>query len=183
MQSLSGTRVRLRAIEPVDEDILFHWENDVSNWQVSNTFKPFSRQVLRKYLDQAHLDLFEAKQLRLVIETLAEGKPVGMIDLFDFDPFHQRAGIGILIGDPEERRKGYALDALETLINYVFRILMLKQVYCSIDESNEKSLGLFQKAGFRITGKKEQWNRVQEGWSHEWFLQLIYEEWNPSSGN
>lgn len=172
--------MRLRAIEPLDEDILYQWENDQKIWQVSNTLTPFSRHILRQYLAQAHLDIFEAKQLRLVIEVTGTGKPVGLIDLFDFDPQNQRAGIGILIGDTAEWGKGYAKDAIRILLKYVFTVLLLNQVYCSIDESNTVSLNLFKNSGFRITGIKEKWNRGLSGWSNEWFLQITSEDWSAS---
>lgn len=183
MNPLPGARIRLRAIEPGDEDLLFLWENDQRIWQVSNTLAPFSRQILRQYLEQAHLDIFQAKQLRLVIETIEPCKPVGLIDLFDFDPHHQRAGIGILIGDPAERGKGYAREAINTLLEYVFAILLLNQVYCSIDESNTISINLFQNAGFRVTGVKEKWNRSISGWSNELFLQMTVEDWSEIERN
>ncbi len=177
MDTLKGTRIRLRAIEPSDEDILFKWENDQSVWQVSNTLAPFSREILRQYLSQAHLDIFQSRQLRMVIESLTDNVPVGLIDLFDFDPHHQRAGMGILIGETSERGKGYAKDSLHTLLNYVFTVLLLNQVYCSIDESNIASLSLFKNAGFRITGIKEKWNRSFNGWTNEWFLQMTSDDW------
>jgi diamine N-acetyltransferase len=177
MNHLEGRLVRLRAIEPEDENILYQWENDPQSWRVSNTLAPFSRLVLRQYLAEARLDIFEAKQLRLVIEINEASKSIGLIDLFDFDPFHQRAGVGILIGDKAERGKGYAADALSVLIDYCFSYLMLNQIYCSISESNAVSLHLFQKAGFRITGKKEKWNRGFAGFTDEWFLQILREDW------
>ena len=42
----------------------------------------------------------------LMIDHIPDGKTVGTIDIFDFDPFHNRAGIGILIADEEYRTKG-----------------------------------------------------------------------------
>lgn len=183
MEPLQGTRIILRAIEPEDEDILYKWENDQKIWQVSNTLTPFSKHILRQYLDQAHLDIFQVKQLRLVIESIESDKPVGMIDLFDFDPHHQRAGIGILIGESAEWGKGYAKDAIKVLLKYVFTVLLLNQVYCSIDESNTGSLNLFKNAGFRITGIKEKWNRCFTGWSNEWFLQITVDDWSAIERN
>ena len=183
MEALKGKLVKLRALEPEDEGILLRWENDPAIWQVSNTFSPFSRHILRQYLAQAHLDIFQAKQLRLVIEIQETLQPVGMIDVFDYDPFHQRAGIGILISEPDQRNKGYAGDALATLLHYAFTVLLLNQVYCSIDEINTISLRLFQKAGFRITGNKEAWNRGKDGYSNEWFLQITYKDWSVRAEN
>jgi diamine N-acetyltransferase len=177
MESLSGKKVRLRAIEPGDEELLYRWENDQRFWQVSNTLTPFSRHVLKLYLEQSHLDIFQAKQLRLVIETLDDPRAVGLIDLFDFDPHHQRAGIGILIGEKPEWGKGYATESLQLLLRYAFSTLLLNQVFCSIDESNTVSLTLFKNAGFRVTGIKEKWNRTAAGWANEWFLQMTAGDW------
>jgi diamine N-acetyltransferase len=183
MDSLKGKRIRLRAIEPTDEELLYRWENDPKIWQVSNTLSPFSHYVLRQYLEQAHLDIFQAKQLRLVIESSDGDKPVGLIDLFDFDPQHQRAGIGILIGESAEWGKGYAKESLGILLKYAFTVLLLNQVYCSIDEYNTASLNLFKNAGFRVTGKKEKWNRTLSGWSDEWFLQITADDWSVIDRN
>ncbi|MDD4645400.1 MAG: GNAT family protein [Bacteroidales bacterium] len=177
MEPLKGNLVRLRAIEPGDEDLLYKWENDQKIWQVSNTLTPFSRQVLHQYLEQAHLDIFQARQLRMVIEVIESEKPVGLIDLFDFDAFHQRAGLGILIGETADRGKGFAKDAIKTTLVYAFTVLLLNQVYSSIDESNPVSLNLFKATGFRVTGNKEKWNRSSSGWTDEWFLQITSDEW------
>jgi RimJ/RimL family protein N-acetyltransferase len=59
-------------------------------------------------------------------------------------------------------------------------VLLLNQVYCSIDESNAASMHLFRNAGFRVTGIREKWNRIPGGWSNEWFLQITAEDWLES---
>ncbi|MGB9745366.1 MAG: GNAT family N-acetyltransferase [Bacteroidales bacterium] len=170
---LANDVIRLRAPEPSDLDILYLWENNPSTWKVSNTIVPVSKYILKQFIDNASKDLFEVHQLRLIIETTKEKKPVGTVELYDFDPFHLRAGIGILIGDLSERRKGYAENALRVLIAYVFDILCLHQIYCNIALSNESSLKLFTKAGFSIVGIRKEWNRNADGWEDEYFLQLI----------
>src|SRR6187551_2114251 len=119
---LQGQHIFLRAIEPSDIDALYEWENDAENWKVSSTQAPYSRFVLEQYIASAHQDIYSVKQLRLIICD-ANNKPVGCIDLFDFEPNHLRAGIGVLIADKTERRKGYASEALELLIEYCFLTL------------------------------------------------------------
>ena len=95
MNKLEGNLVKLRALEPEDLDFLYHIENDESYWEVSDTLKPYSRFVLKQYLEDSRLDIFETKQIRFIIEN--NNTPVGTIDLFDFNPQHLRAGIGVLI--------------------------------------------------------------------------------------
>jgi diamine N-acetyltransferase len=169
---LKGQHILLRALEPEDIDVLYAWENDPENWGVSNTQTPFSRFVLEQYITTSHVDIYSAKQLRLVICD-TDGKAVGTIDLFDFDPNHLRAGVGILIADKTDRRKGFASEALELLKSYCFEILNLHQIYCNITTDNESSILLFQKHGFQITGIKKQWIRTESGFKDELLLQLI----------
>ncbi len=175
MDILTGNRIKLRALEPSDIELLYLWENNSDIWPVSNTLVPFSRFILEKYIAESHMDIFQAKQLRLMIDNIAGPgvETVGAIDLFDFDPMHERAGIGILISDRKYMNRGYASDALELLINYSFTVLQLHQLYCNIDDDNKVSIKLFEKFGFRITGEKEDWNRTPGGWKNVYMLQLI----------
>ena len=175
--TLENQLVKLRAPEPTDVDLLYAWENNMEIWTASNTVTPFSRYVLKKYLETSHLDIYETKQLRLVIEAKTQSSlmlvPVGLIDLFDFDPFHQRAGIGILIANKEYRQKGYATEALNLLIKYSFETLQIHQLYCNISTDNQPSLQLFKNAGFTPVGIKKEWIKKVDGWSDEVMLQLL----------
>lgn len=179
MKILKKNNISLRPVEPEDLEILYKWENDTDIWHISNTITPFSKFVLKQYLETSHLDIYETKQFRFIIDL--EEKPytflpVGTVDLFDFDPFHSRLGVGILIKEDQHRQKGYASTALEILINYAFATLLVHQLYCNIDTDNEISLNLFKKFNFKITGEKLDWCKTANGWKNEYLLQLI----NPS---
>ena len=173
---LTGPNLRLRAIEPGDLDTLYDWENDTSVWKVSNTLTPFSRFQLEEYVLNAQNDIFAVRQLRLMIDLLqsADGivKSVGSVDLFDFDPFHFRAGVGIMIME-ESREKGFAREAMQILIPYAFNTLRLHQLYCNISPENLPSLHLFEKLGFERCGIKRDWVNEAGQWKDEWMFQLI----------
>ena len=84
MVTLQGTSVYLRALEPEDLDFVYQIENDESIWEISSTQTPYSRFLVRQYLENAHQDIYEAKQLRLVICLNDTFEAVGLIDLFEF---------------------------------------------------------------------------------------------------
>ena len=168
---LKGENIQLRALEPSDLDTLYLWENDINIWKVSQTITPFSKHVLSQYLANAHQDIFTARQLRLII--VKESRSIGTIDLFDFEPVHKRAGVGILIADQGDRQKGYAKEALELLINYAFKQLQLKQIYCNISSINKASINLFSGLDFMLVGVKKDWNKTQEGWEDELLFQRL----------
>ncbi|NBC82043.1 MAG: GNAT family N-acetyltransferase [Bacteroidetes bacterium] len=167
--------IRIRALEPEDIDRLYQWENDTNIWQVSNTLTPFSRHVITQYVQNAHLDIYQTRQLRLMIDLHSEEKTetIGAIDLFDFDPFHNRAGVGILIKNSDHRNKGFASEALSLFINYAFHTLQLHQLYCNIDETNDASMRLFEKHNFERIGKKRDWIKTNNGYIDEYIYQLI----------
>ena len=171
---LEGAYISLRALEPEDLDFLFRIENNTHFWEVSHTQTPFSKHLLKQYLENAHLDIYESKQLRLMIVEKETEERVGMIDLFDFNPQHQRAGVGILI-DTHFQGKSYAFDALNVLTYYSFKHLHLHQLYANITPDNTKSIGLFEKCGFKLIGEKKDWLLVEGTYKSELLYQLIDE--------
>ena len=170
---LQNDGIKLRALEPEDIDLIYKWENNTEIWNVSNTLVPFSRFVISQYIENSARDIYENKQLRLVIESLEKQDAVGAIDIFDFDPFHRRAGIGILIADEKDRQQGYASAALDSMIEFGFNDLGLKQFYCNISVDNQDSLNLFRGRGFMDCGMKRCWTKVGTKWVDEIMLQLI----------
>lgn len=169
---LKNELVALRALEPSDIDLLYEWENCEENWTVSNTIAPFSRHVLSAYIQNSDRDIYETRQLRMIIDNL-EGKSVGAIDLFDFDPFHLRAGLGILVHGEENRSRGYATAALQLMVRYCFVKLGLRQIYANILANNTISMKLFTGAGFEVAGVKKDWIREGDQWLDEYLLQLL----------
>ncbi|NDV44024.1 GNAT family N-acetyltransferase [Flagellimonas sediminis] len=172
MLKLRGDKVVLRALEPSDLDFLYQLENDTSIWEISGTLKPYSKKVLQLYLENAHRDIYEVKQLRLCVCDL-EGECIGLIDLFDFDPKNQRAGIGIVIAHPEDRNKGVGAEALSLLCKYAFSVLDLHQLFVNILENNQSSIHLFEKMGFERIGVKKEWIRTSSGFKNEIMFQKI----------
>ena len=172
MKALTGKKIHLRALEPEDLDFLYTIENNESFWEVSSTQTPFSRFVLEQYIVNSHQDIFEAKQLRLIIVDNISNIRVGMIDLFEFNPLHKRAGIGILIVESEQH-KGFASEAIELLINYSFNQLNLHQLFANITADNTKSLELFKKLNFKNIGIKKEWIYSKGAFKDEVLFQLI----------
>ncbi len=171
---MKSENLQLRALEPLDIDLLYAWENNTDIWHLSNTITPFSRFALEQYVLNSGDDIFANKQLRLMID-LHKADPIrtiGCVDMFDFDPVNMRAGIGIMIIEPE-RGKGYAGESLDLILDYAFNLLRLHQLYSNVIASNTASLELFKKKQFSVIGVKKEWLRTSETWSDEYMLQLI----------
>ena len=169
---LSSKNISLRALEPTDLDFLYALENDASIWEVSNSVAPYSKFILQKYLENAAADIYETRQLRFVIEAHEHGA-VGAIDLFDFEPMHLRAGVGISVLAGFRQQK-FASQALELLKTYAQNLLNLHQLYASIPADNFASLQLFRKAGFTECGTRKDWLKTAQGWKNVIEFQLLF---------
>ena len=171
---LVKNNISLRSPELEDVDFLFQMENNQQLWYLSNTLTPFSRFDLEQFVMLSDKDIFAIKQARFIIEKEKDnGKiQVGAVDLFDFEPQHKRAGLGIMLIE-EERNKGIAGIAIDLIVEYSFSILGLHQLYCNIEEENTASFGLFQKKGFVLAGIKKEWNLRNGEWRDEHLLQLL----------
>ena len=102
-------------------------------------------------------------------------RTIGTLDLFEYDPLHGRAGLGILIYDRDDRCRGYAADAVERLCRYARERLRMHQLWCNVGADNTASLGLFRKLGFREVGTKRDWLWTPDGYRDEVMLQKILE--------
>ncbi len=172
---LQDDRIRLRAMEPEDLEAMYRWENDTSLWHLGDTTRPFSHEALRAFIEGASLDLYAARQVRLMIALISSGETIGCADLFAFDPFNRRAGVGILIYAPSQRRRGYASAALRLMAEYAFGHLDMRQLWADVPVSNTASLRLFEGAGFSNTAVKKRWVRTADGNDYEdvCFMQLF----------
>ncbi len=164
--------IYLRALEPEDVDVLYRWENDTRHWKYGATINPYSKFSLKQYIAEARDDIHQTRQLRMIVVENASKKAVGTIDLYDFDFFHQRAGIGILI-DEDYREKGYALQTLNCIERYAFHHLKLHQLYAFVPARNLPSAVLFEKAGFEKTAVLRDWISINKSFGDVMVMQKI----------
>ena len=89
--------IRLRALEPEDVNILYKWENDTEIWKVSNTVAPFSKHMLRQFIENQQRDIYETRQMRQIIESKAVQLPGGGRHS-DLRPARPEAGLRLSCG-------------------------------------------------------------------------------------
>ena len=175
MDYLTSDVIQLRALEPEDLPLLYKWENNTQWWEDGNTLTPYSSYILREYIVNSDKSIYETKQLRLMISLASTADTVGMIDLYDFDPHHSRAGVGIMI-DPSFQQKGYAAEALRLLTEYAFNFFSVNQLYAHITTENTASIKLFEATGFVQAGVLKQWIKGKKSYKDIFVYQKINQE-------
>lgn len=172
MALLENETVRLRALEPEDLELLYRWENNPELWKLGSTLSPYSRYILKEYIRESHRDIYDTKQLRFMIELCQSGAAIGTIDLYDFEPHHRRAAVGILLDQPYQGN-GFAAQAMSALMDYAFSFLKLHQLYVHIPIDNEPSKTLFARCGFVLSGIMKEWVITEKGFTDVMIMQKV----------
>ncbi|MCT4624234.1 MAG: GNAT family N-acetyltransferase [Schleiferiaceae bacterium] len=173
MSLLQGEKVKLRALEPLDIPLLLAVENNTELWFVSESNLPLSKAILENYVENATQDIFEARQFRFVIDL--EETPVGLIDVFDFDPVSLKAGVGIVVL-PQFRGKGIAKEAIHLLQNTAMQAWQIHQLYAHISEENIPSIRAFESCRFQKVGFLKDWKKWNGKYVNMHVLQWFSEQ-------
>jgi len=156
---LSNQKITLRAVEPQDLEFLYQCENDMPLWAYGTNKEPISYFALKEYINSCGKGIYESKQLRLMIVLNENGATIGAVDLYDFDYFNSRAGIGIYIAQ-ESQNQGIGTETLQLLTEYAFNFLNIHQLYAFVSADNKKSAKTFVKAGFTLTATLNEWQKI-----------------------
>ncbi len=85
---------------------------------------------------------------RFVIIRKKDNVPVGVITFFNLNTLNRSTELGLLI-DPEERKKGHALEAVRLLTGYLIKARDINKVYAQTSILNKGAVALLEKAKFK----------------------------------
>lgn len=161
--------ISLRAMEPEDLDMLYKVENDPAVWNIGTTSVPYSRYLLHDYIANTTNDIYADGQVRMIIEK-ADHQAVGIVDIVNFNPAHNRAELSIVIRN-EFRKQGYATSAIKEVLSYALGILHLHQLYAIVEKDNTVSHKLFKSLGFDTTTILKDWLYDGREYHDVWIMQ------------
>ena len=90
--------------------------------------------------------------MNLMIYT-KDDKPIGTIQLYDFNELNRCCKLGIRIGEREFWGKGYGEDAIRALIKFAFYKLDIYRVSLKLYEYNKRASRCYLKCGFKYEGR------------------------------
>ncbi len=84
--------------------------------------------------------------------TVPGGRPIGLMAFLDHDRTQKKAELRKLIGDPQERGKGYGKHATALWIGYGISCLGLRKIYLNTLETDLRNIRLNEDLGFKVEG-------------------------------
>lgn len=174
---IEGDLVRLRAIEPEDAARMKEWMNDrqVTRYLGSGLY-PTSLAEERRWAEEAARGNSFA-DVRLAIETKAEGLHIGNCGLHQGSPEHRKARLGIVIGEKAYWGKGYGSDAVRCLLRLAFERMNLHRVELTVLDFNERARACYRKCGFVEEGRMRRDRFVDGRYVDLIVMGILREEW------
>lgn len=156
-----GTKCHLRHVRPGDAESFYRWycngqvQQHLANawWNPAIDFETYRQYRFALYLEPS------AFSGVLVICTTNDD-PIGLVNYFDVDDVNNLCEVGIIIGEIELWRQGYALESLRLFLDFLAVDLGIKTVRARILPENIASQHLFSKAGFVQTGTSREQDYV-----------------------
>lgn len=148
-----GAKSYLRRVCSEDADHFFRWYCDgrIQKHLANPWWNPrIDFDAYRLFRFSLYLEPSETSGV-LTICAMA-GDPIGLVNYFDIDDRNKVCEVGIIIGEVQLWRRGYALEALRLLIDFLAREHGIVSIQARILEENVASQKLFTKAGFAQTG-------------------------------
>ncbi|MED1487915.1 MULTISPECIES: GNAT family N-acetyltransferase [Bacillales] len=143
-----GRKIVLRAIEPSEIVIIHRWLNDES---ICRNLSRYWSSSLEEIQEEC-LNLSSNSLLGQLYAIDLNGEIIGFIKLTNIDWICRSGELTIVIGEEENRGKGYGSDAIQTFLRVAFDTLNLHQVYLYVYENNLEAISCYEKCGFQKDG-------------------------------
>ena len=171
---LKNKRITLRPLKLSDAPSFCKWMND--------------KEVVKYLLFQSGIKLKdEIKWVRVQIQNKKRitwsienetGDLIGNTCL-DLDSKNKIANLGIVIGEKKQWGKGYAIEVLELLKEYVFKKLKCNRFELEYRTENKKAEKAYLKSGFKKEGikRKNYFNLITKKYGDTGFMSILKEEY------
>jgi RimJ/RimL family protein N-acetyltransferase len=116
---------------------------------------PYDQKTARKWIRGLPVLNAAGTEIVYAITLREEGILIGAIGLMGIDARYQRSRIGYWIGVPYWNR-GYATEALRSMLDYGFRVKGLNRIYAYYMTRNKASGRVLEKCGMRYEGTLRQ---------------------------
>ncbi len=152
--NIEGDRVALGPLRHEHIPLYTRWMNDFyTTGRLGLAPRPFTAEQEVAWFEGAASN---AERPSFTIYERATWRPIGNCGLHVIDTVNRRTDVGILIGEPNARGKGYGTEAMRLLLDYAFTVLNMHNVMLTVYAYNLPARRSYEKVGFREIGRRRE---------------------------
>lgn len=174
---IKGEKIILRSLKKADADSLCLAANDRQVFRhISGVPYPYTLKDAEEYILYVQKRLNEQSSYELGITLKGEKEVIGMIGLKNADRDDKfSAEIGFWLGKKYWRQR-IGSEAIRLMLDFAFNDINLHKVSAEVMESNEISLRLLEKIGFKKEGLLRESEKRAGKWMNVYYLGLLKKE-------
>jgi len=174
---LRSVRLVLRRLQPGDRDALCGYRAlpEVARYQSWEAFGPAEADALIAGQATAEPDI-PGTWFQFAIVVAASGVMVGDCGLHTRQDDPRQVEIGITLS-PAHQGHGYATEALECVLDFVFGRLGKHRASAVTDADNDRAAALLRRLGFRREGHFVEHVWFKGRWGSEFLFAMLRREW------
>jgi len=167
------TKLREKRLADAADDYVWQTDPKLAELDAAPLLIISFQQYLSSYASELRYP--SSTRYRFAIETL-DGEHIGNCTYYDINESRGEAELGIMIGNRNYWDKGYGVDAVTTLANYIFQRTKLNRIYLKTLVSNTRAQKCFAKCGFTLYGRRnrDSYNFV--------LMELHRKQWQEQQG-
>ena len=174
--TLRSERLDLRPLAPADAPFLFALKSDPVVQRYGSHAPWTDPQLAVDYIERDRRSVAEGAHVQFVMVRREDGTAIGTCTLYQLDEQCRRAEVGYALL-PSAWGRGYANEAVSTLLDWGFDVAGLNRVEADIDPRNVASARALERLGFTHEGHlRERWIVGGET-SDSWIYGLLAREW------
>ena len=151
----SGSRVELIPVDiEKDMEVFERWNRDSDYLRLLDDFPAtqYSASMVKEWIEKD-----EGDGLLMMIRELETQKTIGFIELGGHDWLAHNAWVGIGIGEPDYRGKGYGTEAMNLILKFAFHAQNLHRVNLGVFGFNTRAVKSYEKCGFKYEGTEREY--------------------------
>ncbi len=174
---LSTPRLSLKPITIKDSEAIFTYRSDALTNQYQGWI-PKSIEDVHHFISKIAPKInMPNSWFQFAIVLKETNELIGDIGIHFFDEENCQVELGCTLSK-DQQAKGFANEALKTVIDYLFRELNKHRISCSIDPDNTASIKMVERLGFRKEAHFKQSICVDDKWYDDMVYALLRSEWN-----
>lgn len=152
--TIEGERV---ALGPLRRDLLPLYQRWINDPAVVRTLGADLRPLLLEDEQQWYEQMVgKTNAAHFQVYVRAGWRPIGTAGINGIDHQHGVAEFGIMIGEKDCWDQGYGTEVTRLILDYAFNVLGLHNVMLSVYDYNRRGVRAYEKAGFKVIGRRRQ---------------------------
>jgi len=178
MFRLETERLFLRPLDTPDIGAFSAYRSDPDIARYQGWGTPFTEEQAVDFIEQMKaVTPGEIGQwLQLGLELKNDGTLIGDVAFQIIKDSHRQAEIGMTLAAPYHG-KGYGVEAVSALVDYLFHDLAVHRVIANCDPANTPAHHLLERVGFRREGCFIDSLWYKGGWASELWFAILDREW------